>query len=566
MRVRGAVLWLAWRCAALVAPPRTHGAHGAHGAPRRRLAGGRGAAAVASAGATAAAGPRAATYWEIARFSAPLAAICVTNFAMGAIDTVCVGRFGGTLQLAALAPAVASVDYVCYAFSFLAQATLKLLADAGGNEGDRRGILSVAMALALAAGLVHGAVSLACAPRMVAALGASAPYAPYAIEYVRIRALSSWAYYLTMVGSAACFSGRDSNSPFVISVAAGALNFAGNALLCDRMHSATAGAAVATVAAQLAQCAATFALLAKREQLPDFCGAHRQRAKDAAAAASGGPPAQWRPRGDAYRWVEAACAGTPLARFVDAATLRRLVPAFRGFSGGISIATTVRICVYAFCGRACCCLGGSTAAAAHQIAANVWWLISSLCSEPFDAALLTFLPERLGTVPEAGGPRRLRQPAALRTLKRHLALSTAVGLALTVGVLRGVTGASLGWLVDGAAVLPAVPRAPVALACVAVGPMLVLEAALVALGCLRWLVAVICASAATACGAMVLVEQGRLPISPSPDSYWLCVAAFIFLRFAGNGAGVLRQCGDAKEPRAELLKTFRRRRWGLFKH
>ena len=53
----------------------------------------------------------------------------VTNFAMGAIDTWAVGAYGGTVQLAALSPAVTITEYVCYAMYWLNTATLKLMGD-----------------------------------------------------------------------------------------------------------------------------------------------------------------------------------------------------------------------------------------------------------------------------------------------------------------------------------------------------------------------------------------------------------------------------------------------------
>ncbi|KAJ1461601.1 hypothetical protein M885DRAFT_584621 [Pelagophyceae sp. CCMP2097] len=397
------------------------------------------------------------------------------------------------------------------------------------------------MAMALAAGMVHSLISLAFAPNMVAALGASATFAPFSVQYIRIRAISACAFYLTMVGSSACFSERDSTSPFAIAVAAGFLNFLGNLFLCSRLPSALSSTAISTAAAQLAQCAATYALLARRGQLPDFRDLKRQRAAVPAPAVPA-PASSW-----PSKVAEAVCDRTLLNRFFDVPTLQRLAPTFLAFSGGISITTSVHVFVYAFCGRSCCRIGGVTAAAAHHIASNLWWGISSLCAEPFDAALLAFLPEKLAASSQPSGPRWLDTAEARKTLRNHLVLSTLVGFALTAAVVRRVTGNSLRWLIDDAAVLAAVPVLPVALSCVLVGPMLVLEAAQVSLGCLRWLVAVMVASAIVACSGMVAVEQGRFAIlPPSPDSYWLCVSLFVFLRFVGNGVGILRQCREAK--------------------
>ena len=49
--------------------------------------------------------------WSIIRFAVPISAIFVTNFVMGAIDSYALGRYGGTVQLGALSPALTVTEY-----------------------------------------------------------------------------------------------------------------------------------------------------------------------------------------------------------------------------------------------------------------------------------------------------------------------------------------------------------------------------------------------------------------------------------------------------------------------
>ena len=86
---------------------------------------------------------------EVVTFGMPVSALFISNFALGAVDTAATGRFGGLMDLAALAPGTAAMEYACYVLSAIATVTLNQLAPTqpGGKEWNER--------LALAAHLNH---------------------------------------------------------------------------------------------------------------------------------------------------------------------------------------------------------------------------------------------------------------------------------------------------------------------------------------------------------------------------------------------------------------------------
>ena len=445
---------------------------------------------------------------ETLRFVAPVSFIYVTNFLMGAIDSYSVSRFGGTMQLAALAPAVTGIEYVCYAFVWLSQAATKLLSDASGDVNEGRNVLSVAMFIAICAGFTQTLLSLIFAPAFMNLIGVAPEIAPFAIEYMRIRACTAWAFYLTQVGASACFAKGDSLTPFAISVSAGLVNLCGNFALCRReAWTATAGAAIATVISQLLAMACTFVLLAKGKLLPA-----RPALPDLSAA---------------------------LRRF--GSTLRKLLPRFLSFAGPASVATTTRIFVYGFCNSMSCRIGTSAAAAAHQVGSNLWWGMSSLTAEPMEAATLSFLPARLQEDNADDGSKRkvLTRRSARQIVRTQVNIEIVIGvmLSLLMGFTFGTE--SLGWFVDDPAVLALVPMKVVAVACTIVGPMLVLEGTLICLGMYGWLVTNIVVSAIISCVGMCVAER-MMPTWRSPSLYWAFVDLFVILRLIGNGFGVLK--------------------------
>ena len=77
---------------------------------------------------------------EVVTFGMPVSALFISNFALGAVDTAATGRFGGLMDLAALAPGTAAMEYACYVLSAIATVTLNQLAPTqpGGKEWNER--------------------------------------------------------------------------------------------------------------------------------------------------------------------------------------------------------------------------------------------------------------------------------------------------------------------------------------------------------------------------------------------------------------------------------------------
>jgi len=207
------------------------------------------------------------TYSNLARFAIPLSMMFIVNFAMGTIDTVSVAKYGGVVQLGALAPATAAIDYLSYIFSFLSTSSLTLMSATYSSSSSpssakpsskKRSLFSVAVRLCFLAGMFQGVFTLAFASPVAAALGARGSLLLPATQYLAIRSVGVPIFQLLNAGAAACFAAEDSATPFFAGIAQGFVNFVGNAVLCPRMESPIAGAAIATVFSQAVVCAALY--------------------------------------------------------------------------------------------------------------------------------------------------------------------------------------------------------------------------------------------------------------------------------------------------------------------
>ena len=106
---------------------------------------------------------------DLVGFTVPLLGIGLASPVLGLIDSAVVGRFAGTLQLAALTPSVALTDIIAYLFRGLASATTYFVASAfadGDVERERRAVCN-AVIFAVTCGVLAGALQfVGCVPML----------------------------------------------------------------------------------------------------------------------------------------------------------------------------------------------------------------------------------------------------------------------------------------------------------------------------------------------------------------------------------------------------------------
>jgi Na+-driven multidrug efflux pump len=202
---------------------------------------------------------------KILKFALPATGVWLCGPLLSLIDTSSVGILSGTVQQAALNPAVAVTDYAALLIAFLFTGTTNLMASAlesdRGVEGSPRSTstLKGAIQLSTYVGAGLGAVLFVFARPLLQALIGNDAMSPAvfaaAMKYVRIRALGMPAAAVIGSTQAACLGMQDIRSPLYVLLAAAVVNFIGDMLFVGSTNpwlGGAAGAAWATVFSQFA--------------------------------------------------------------------------------------------------------------------------------------------------------------------------------------------------------------------------------------------------------------------------------------------------------------------------
>lgn len=203
---------------------------------------------------------------KILKFAVPAIGVWLCGPLLSLIDTSSVGILSGTVQQAALNPAVAVTDYAALLIAFLYTATTNMIAEA--RESDRgvdgkmprtsRTFVG-AMQFSTFVGAGLGAILFVFAKPLLRAIigndGISPAVFAAAMKYVKIRALGMPAAAVIGSAQAACLGLQDIRSPLYVLLAAAVVNFMGDMLFVGSTHpwiGGAAGAAWATVFSQYA--------------------------------------------------------------------------------------------------------------------------------------------------------------------------------------------------------------------------------------------------------------------------------------------------------------------------
>lgn len=199
---------------------------------------------------------------EVVGFALPALGFVLADPLMSLIDTACVGQVSAT-QLAALGPTTALFNFCFQLVSFLGVATTNLVAKNSlkpnievKEMGERREaasrVVSASLTLALISGLCASVFLAALGPMCLEWMGTAPELLSTGTKYLTIRSIAAPAVVLGAVASGVCLGQQDAWTPFLIISASALLNVVGDVYLVIRMGMGAEGAAVATVAAQIA--------------------------------------------------------------------------------------------------------------------------------------------------------------------------------------------------------------------------------------------------------------------------------------------------------------------------
>lgn len=172
--------------------------------------------------------------------------------ALTLVDTAFIAQLG-VADLAALGVDTAIFGVAFWGFNFLAYATTPLVAQALGRRESTlaRRLVGDALMLAIGLGVVATVVLELGAPWFVDLMGAEEVVAGPAIEYLRIRALAIPAVLVVTAGHGAFRGYQDTRTPLLVAAGVNGLNLVLDPILIFVFDLGLAGAAVATLIAQV---------------------------------------------------------------------------------------------------------------------------------------------------------------------------------------------------------------------------------------------------------------------------------------------------------------------------
>jgi Na+-driven multidrug efflux pump len=179
------------------------------------------------------------------------------------IDTSAVGVFSGTVQQAALSPAVSIVDYTSLCLAFMFTGTTNLIAgkdttpESSGSLSPAARVMKSSLQISLRVGVLAMVFMMLTSSRLLKLLigndGVNPGVYIAALKYVRIRALGMPADVIMRSAQAACLGLKDIMSPLLVLLVAATVNGLSDALLVPckyALFNGAAGAAWATVFSQ----------------------------------------------------------------------------------------------------------------------------------------------------------------------------------------------------------------------------------------------------------------------------------------------------------------------------
>ena len=186
---------------------------------------------------------------NIVRFSLPALSIPLADPIMSLVDSVCVGQYASTLELAALGPNLVIFNFVTFSFSFLAIGTTLRVSAALADDDKKKAsdTISTALLISVVSGAILVVFMVAFSQPTLAATGAVPEMLAAAGGYLLVRIWACPAVLATTVLQSGLLAQRDSFTCLLAVVVSAAFNVVGDIVFITKMNMGLVGAAWATM-------------------------------------------------------------------------------------------------------------------------------------------------------------------------------------------------------------------------------------------------------------------------------------------------------------------------------
>jgi len=391
------------------------------------------------------------SYKTLLLFMIPTLGIYLATPILSLVDTAFVGRYCGSIALAALGPATALCDMVVFLSAFMSVATTNLFASAlarGDRKGGRRIVASI-MSMSAILGVTVGAVLCLTAPAVVPWVigAASTDTVPFALQYVTVRAIGVPFAMVLSIAQAAAIGAKESVAPLAAVIMQSLLNVVLDWWMVGPLGMGVAGAAWATILSQVVaslylchRVANLLTALKQEEKIED----ELPSLSDEIAPGDGtGIPikkinvAKKQSMQSLRSWVG-------MVKVLSVIPNKEEFQEVRAFCGPLFFMRAVQGFYWWSCAFAAAS-AGTIALAAHQVLIGLFWLFA-VASEALSVMGQTFLPvlserqtqaQALLALDDSQENRALVQAASDKVVK----LTKRVAL---IGLAFGVTQATMG--------------------------------------------------------------------------------------------------------------------------
>ena len=193
---------------------------------------------------------------KLISFSVPLMLSGILQLMFNAVDIIVVGRFSGSVALAAVGSTTALINVFTNLFIGISLGANVLAARffAAGRDKEMSDTVHTAITLALISGVIMAFVGLFFSRGALELMGTPADVIGQSALYMKIYFLGMPFFMLYNYGAAILRAVGDTKRPLIFLIVSGIVNAGLNMILVILFHLDVAGVAIATVISQLISC------------------------------------------------------------------------------------------------------------------------------------------------------------------------------------------------------------------------------------------------------------------------------------------------------------------------
>ena len=204
---------------------------------------------------------------KLISFSIPLMLSGILQLMFNAVDIIIVGKFSGSLALAAVGSTTALINVFTNLFIGISLGANVLSARfyASGRNKEMSETVHTSIALALVSGILMALVGLGFSRSALEIMGTPADVIDQSALYMRIYFMGMPFFMLYNYGAAILRSVGDTKRPLLFLIISGIVNAVLNMILVICFHLDVEGVAIATVVAQMISCVLVLRCLYRSE-------------------------------------------------------------------------------------------------------------------------------------------------------------------------------------------------------------------------------------------------------------------------------------------------------------